>query len=51
MSSPGYHDPSLGPAHLVEVAERVFAYVKPDGSWHINTPFLLMGSMTALSRC
>src|SRR3954462_2810739 len=25
-----------GPAHTVEVADGVFAYVQPDGSWWLN---------------
>ncbi len=26
----------LGPGQLLEVADRVFAYIQPDGSWYIN---------------
>jgi hypothetical protein len=32
MSSPARDHPGLGPAELHEVADRVFAYVQPDGS-------------------
>ena len=46
MSAPSSHghpdDASLGPPETVEVADGVFAYVQPDGSWWINnTGFLV----------
>jgi len=33
MSTAGHDRPVLGPPQLVEVADRVFAYIPPDGSW------------------
>jgi cyclase len=46
MGAPTSHghadDASLGPPETVEVAEDIFAYVQPDGSWWINnTGFLV----------
>jgi hypothetical protein len=32
MSSSGHDHPGLGPPSLIEVADRVFAYIQPDGS-------------------
>jgi cyclase len=47
MSSSGRDHPEVGPAQLIEVAEQVFAYVQPDGSWWINnTGFVVGGSAT-----
>ncbi len=37
-----HHD--LGPGRLVEVAEKVFGYVQPDGSWYINNTGFVVGS-------
>ena len=34
----------LGPARTVEVADRVFAYLQPDGSWWINNTGFVVGS-------
>lgn len=37
MSGHGHdHDHEMGPPRVEEVADRVFAYVQPDGSWFIN---------------
>jgi cyclase len=36
-------DAGLPPPHTVEVADRVFAYVQPDGSWWINNTGFLVG--------
>src|SRR4051795_3298556 len=36
------HEPG-GPAHTVEVAEGVFAYVQPDGSWWLNNTGFIRG--------
>ncbi len=37
MSGHGHdHDHGLDPPHLDEVADRVFAYIQPDGTWFIN---------------
>ena len=48
------HDPRvLPPSRLEEVAEDVFAYIQPDGSWMINnTGFLpARGGVTAIDAC
>jgi cyclase len=47
MSAPtahGHPDHDLPPAETVEVADRVFAYVQPDGSWWINNTGFVVGS-------
>jgi cyclase len=47
MSTRSHDHPNLGPAQLIEVADRTFAYVQPDGSWWINnTGFVVGGSST-----
>jgi cyclase len=38
-----------GPPHLVEVADRVFAYVQPDGSWWINNTGFVAGQRSVVS--
>jgi cyclase len=54
MSAPTTHDHAdhdgLGPPETVEVADGVFAYVQPDGSWWINNTGFLVGqrSVTAI---
>ena len=40
------HD-ALGPATTVEVADDVFAYVQPDGSWWINNTGFVVGDGVA----
>lgn len=40
--------PELGPARLVEVADRVFAYIQPDGSWYINNTGFVVGSSSVI---
>jgi cyclase len=47
----GSHEDSadLGPAVVSEVAERVFAYVQPDGSWWINNTGFVQGDSTVVS--
>ncbi|HET7310469.1 MAG TPA: MBL fold metallo-hydrolase [Mycobacteriales bacterium] len=42
MSGHG-HEP-LAPAHTVEVADGVFAYIQPDGSWWLNNTGFVRGS-------
>jgi cyclase len=43
------HDhPQLGPARLVEVADRVFAYIQPDGSWYINNAGFIAGESSTV---
>jgi cyclase len=49
MSSTGYDHSGLGPPRLVEVAERVFAYVQPDGSWWINNTGFIVGERSVIS--
>jgi cyclase len=39
----GHADEELGPARTVEVADGVFAYVQPDGSWWINNTGFVIG--------
>src|SRR4051794_32068953 len=34
----------LPPPHTVEVADRVFAYVQPDGSWWLNNTGFIVGA-------
>lgn len=36
MSTSGHDHPELPQPHVEEVADGVFAYVQPDGSWFIN---------------
>ncbi len=48
MSS-SLHDHALPPGRLREVAEGVFAYIQPDGSWWINNTGLLVGRRGATS--
>src|SRR5580692_4558459 len=38
----------LAPPRTVEVAENVFAYVQPDGSWWINNSGFVTGSSGVL---
>jgi cyclase len=49
MSSSTHDHPDLGPAELVEVADRVFAYVQPDGSWYINNTGFVVGESSIVS--
>jgi cyclase len=49
MSSSGHDQPGLGPPRVVEVAERVFAYVQPDGSWWINNAGFIAGERSVIS--
>ena len=39
----GHAHDALGPATTVEVADGVFAYVQPDGSWWINNTGFVVG--------
>jgi cyclase len=39
----GHAHDALGPASTVEVADGVFAYVQPDGSWWINNTGFVVG--------
>jgi cyclase len=38
-----------GPPELVEVADRVFAYIQPDGSWFINNTGFIVGDRSVVS--
>jgi cyclase len=49
MSSSGHDHPEFGPAQLVEVADGVFAYVQPDGSWYINNTGFIVGRSSVIS--
>jgi cyclase len=42
------HGPT-GPAELIEVADRVFGYLQPDGSWWINNTGFVVGSRSVVS--
>lgn len=46
MGAPSTHDhsdPRLPPPKTVEVADGVFAYVQPDGSWWVNNTGFVLG--------
>ncbi|HVU93253.1 MAG TPA: MBL fold metallo-hydrolase [Jatrophihabitans sp.] len=53
MSASPHDHPELGPARLVEVADHVYAYVQPDGSWYINNTGFVVGprSVIAVDAC
>jgi cyclase len=53
MSASPHEHPELGPAELVEVADRVYAYVQPDGSWYINNTGFVVGdsAVIAIDAC
>jgi cyclase len=40
--------PELAPPRLVEVADRVFAYIQPDGSWYINNAGFVAGETSTI---
>jgi cyclase len=48
MAAPRDSD-DLAPPRVEEVADRVFAYVQPDGTWWINNAGFLVGSASVLS--
>ncbi len=48
MSSSHDDHPELPPPRLSEVADGVFAYVQPDGSWFINNTGFVRGERTVL---
>ena len=43
----------LPPPHAEEVSEGVFAYIQPDGTWHINNTGFLVGrtGVTSVDAC
>ena len=49
MSSPGHETGAAGPPELVEVADRVFAYIQPDGSWFINNTGFVVADKSVVS--
>ena len=49
MSASGHDHPELGPPELIEVADGVFAYVQPDGSWYINNTGFVVGPSSVIS--
>ena len=49
MSASGHDHPELGPPQLAEVADGVFAYVQPDGSWYINNTGFVVGPSSVIS--
>jgi cyclase len=49
MSSSHHDHPELPPPYVEEVADGVFAYVQPDGSWFINNTGFVRGARTVLS--
>jgi|ERR1039458_9468907 cyclase len=49
MSSSHHEAAELPPPWLSEVADGIFAYVQPDGSWWINNTGFIRGSRTIVS--
>lgn len=49
MSASATEHAGLGPPTLVEVADRVFAYLQPDGSWWINNTGFVVGDRSVIS--
>lgn len=49
MSSSQHDHPELPPPWVTEVADGIFAYVQPDGSWWINNTGFIRGARTVLS--
>ena len=50
MSASRHEHPELGPPELIEVADRVFAYVQPDGTWYINNTGFVVGARVGDQR-
>ncbi len=53
MSSSHHDHQKLGPPRVEEVADGVFAYIQPDGSWFINNTGFLVGGqgVTSIDAC
>ena len=54
MSGHGHdHDHGLDPPRVEEVADRVFAYIQPDGTWFINNAGFLVADdgVVAVDTC
>jgi cyclase len=49
VSSSVHDQQDLGPPQLIEVADRVFAYCQPDGSWWINNTGFIAGQRSVIS--
>ena len=49
MSSPHDDHPDLPPPWVTEVADGIFAYVQPDGSWWINNTGFIAGTARSSS--
>jgi cyclase len=49
MSSSAHDHPELGPPQLIEVADRVFGYIQPDGTWYINNTGFIVGDRSVIS--
>ncbi len=49
MSASSRDHPGLGPPQLAEVADGVFAYIQPDGSWYINNTGFVLGRSSVIS--
>jgi cyclase len=49
MSSSHHDQPDLPPPWVTEVADGVFAYIQPDGSWWINNVGFIRGQRTVVS--
>ena len=48
MSTNTHHAAAAPPGRLVEVADRVYAYVQPDGSWFVNNTGFVVGRSTVI---
>jgi cyclase len=52
MSTSPHDHPEMGPPELIEVADGVYAYIQPDGSWYINnTGFVVGPTVTSIDAC
>jgi cyclase len=53
MSSSNHDHADIGAARLIEVADRTYAYVQPDGSWWINNTGFVVGdsSIVCIDAC
>jgi cyclase len=53
VSSSSHDHPEIGPARLIEVADKTYAYVQPDGSWWINNTGFVLGdsSIVCIDSC
>lgn len=53
MSTSLRHPAGAEPPHVEEVADRIFAYIQPDGSWMLNNTGFLAGErgVTSIDAC